>query len=159
MSAKAIPEGFNSVTPHIVVRDVAKALAFYKAAFGAESGAIHYMPDGKTVMHAEMRLGNSTVMMAEENPQWGSKSPLSLGGTPVTLHYYVKDVDACFSQATKVGATAAMPPADMFWGDRYAQVVDPFGHRWSIATHMKDLTPEEMAKAAQEAMAKMGGKT
>jgi uncharacterized glyoxalase superfamily protein PhnB len=158
MSVKPIPDGFTAVTPHIIVRDVPKAIAFYQAAFGAETKRLHHGPDGKSIMHAEIRIGSAPVMMAEENPQWGSKSPLLLGGTPVTLHLYVKDVDGTFNQATKAGATAAMPPMDMFWGDRYAQVVDPFGHRWSIAAHIKDLTDAEMAKAAQEAFAKMGSK-
>jgi uncharacterized glyoxalase superfamily protein PhnB len=157
-SVKAIPDGFQTVTPHIVVRDVAKAIAFYQAAFGAEQCHVMYMPDGKTVMHAEIRIGNSPVMMAEECPQWGSASPLALGNSPVTLHLYVKDVDTMFKQAVAAGAKPTMPPMDMFWGDRYSKVTDPYGHHWGIATHTKDLTPEEMAKGAQEAFAQMAAK-
>jgi PhnB protein len=159
-SVKPIPDGFTTVTPHLVARDVVKAIAFYEKAFGAERGGIMFMPDGKTVMHAQIRIGNSNLMMAEESAQYGSLSPLTLGNSPVVLHLYVKDVDATFKQAVAAGATVKMPPIDMFWGDRYAQVVDPFGHKWSIATHTKDLTPEQMGKAAEEAMAQMaaGGK-
>jgi uncharacterized glyoxalase superfamily protein PhnB len=155
-SVKPIPDGFHAITPHIVVRDVEKAIAFYETAFGAEKICVMHMPDGKTVMHAEIRIGNSPVMMAEESPDGGSVSPLSLGGkNSVTLHIYVKDADATFNRAVAAGATPKMPPTDMFWGDRYGQVIDPFGHRWSIATHVKDLTPEQMGCAAQEAFAQM----
>jgi uncharacterized glyoxalase superfamily protein PhnB len=153
--AKPVPDGFHTLCPHIIVRDVAKAIAFYKAAFGAEEVAVHYMPDGKTVMHAQIRIGDSPVLMAEESEKWGCKSPLMLGATPVSLHLYVKDADAAFDRAVKAGATAAMPLADMFWGDRYGKVIDPFGHHWSIATHQKDMTPEETSRAAQEFFARM----
>jgi PhnB protein len=146
---------FHAVTPHIVVRDVVKAIAFYEAAFGAENVHVMFMPDGKTVMHAQIQIGSSPVMLAEECPEWGSMSPLSLGKTPVTLHLYVKDADATFAKAVKAGATPTMPPADMFWGDRYGKVTDPFGHAWSIATHTKDLTPQEMERGAREAFAQM----
>ncbi len=108
--SSAIPAGFHTITPHMIVRDVAKALAFYKNVFGAETESLHFMPDGKTVMHAKMRIGDSSVLMAEENPQWGTHSPLSLGNTPVSLHLYVKDVDATFNQAVAAGAKPAMPP-------------------------------------------------
>jgi uncharacterized glyoxalase superfamily protein PhnB len=154
-SVKPIPDGFHTVSPHIIVRDVPKAIAFYKAAFGAEQEVVHTMPDGKTVMHAQIRIGDSTILMAEEAPQWGCKSPLMLGGTPISLHISVKDADAAFDRAVKAGATVAMPLADMFWGDRYGKVTDPFGHHWSIATHIKDLTEAEVARGAQEAFAKM----
>jgi PhnB protein len=155
---KSVPGGYHTVTPHMVVRDVKKAMAFYQSAFGAEPGEIHYTPDGKTVIHAQIQIGDSRVMLAEESPHWGNLSPLTLGNTPISLHIYAKDCDATFNQAVAAGATVKMPPADMFWGDRYAQVTDPFGHRWSIATHLKDMTPEEMAKGAQEAFAKMAEK-
>ena len=154
-TVKPIPDGFHTLSPHIVVRDVAKAIAFYQAAFGAEKVHVHYMPDGKTVMHAQIRIGDSPVLIAEECEQWGSKSPLLLGATPVKLHLYVKDADAVFDRAVNAGATVTMPMADMFWGDRYGMVVDPFGHQWSIATHTKDMTPDEMARAAQDAMVRM----
>jgi uncharacterized glyoxalase superfamily protein PhnB len=155
-NVKPIPDGYTSITPHIVVRDVVKAIAFYQNAFGAEQVCVHYMPDGKTVMHAEIKIGNAHVLMAAENPQWDCNSPLNLDNkSPVSLHLYVKDVDAAFAQAVKAGATGAMPPVDMFWGDRFSKVVDPFGHRWTIATHVADLSPEEVAKAGQEFFAKM----
>jgi PhnB protein len=155
-NVQVIPDGYHAITPHLVVRDVRKAIAFYKSAFGAEEISLHTMPDGKTVMHGEICIGNSRILMAEENPQWGCVSPLGLGGkSPVSLHLYVKDCDATFNQAVKAGATPAMPPADMFWGDRFSKVVDPFGHQWSIATHIKDMTEAEVAKAGAEFFAKM----
>jgi PhnB protein len=153
-SAKFIPDGYRTISPHLIVRDVRKAIAFCKAAFGAEQTALHLMPDG-TAMHASIQIGDSAVLFAEESPAWKNLSPLTLGNSPVSLHMYVKDVDATFKQAVAAGATATMPPADMFWGDRYAKVVDPFGHHWSIATHQKDLTEAEIGKAAQEFFAKM----
>jgi uncharacterized glyoxalase superfamily protein PhnB len=152
--AKTVPAGYSSVTPHMIVRDVQKALAFYQSVFGAETEELHFMPDGKTVMHAKMRIGDSRVLMAEENPQWGTVSPLTLGNSPMGLHIYVKDVDAVFNQAVAAGAQPAMPPGDMFWGDRYSKVIDPFGHHWSIATRIKDMTPEEITKAGDEFFAK-----
>jgi uncharacterized glyoxalase superfamily protein PhnB len=154
-TSKVVPAGYSSVTPHMIVRDVNKALAFYQSVFGAETEEIHYMPDGKTVMHAKMRIGDSRLLLAEESPQWGSLSPLTLGNSPIGLHIYVKDVDATFNVAVKAGAKPAMPPADMFWGDRFGKVIDPFGHHWSIATHLRDMTPEEIARAGQEFFAKM----
>jgi PhnB protein len=154
-SAKPIPDGFHTVTPYIVVRDVAKAIAFYQTAFGAEEVCKHYMPDGKTIMHAEIKIGDSHIMMSEESPQWKSVSPLILGNTPVGLHLYVKDVDAAFNQAVKAGATPMMPPMDMFWGDRFGKLSDPFGHHWSMATHLKDMTEAEVAEAGKEFFSKM----
>lgn len=147
-----IPEGYRSVTPHIVVRGADKAVEFYKSAFGAEELFRMPGPDGK-LMHAELKIGDSIVMIADEFPEWGSNSPLTIGGSPVTLHLYVEDCDAAFNRAVETGATVKMAPNDAFWGDRYAQVVDPFGHVWSVATHVKDVTPEEMGAA----MAAMGG--
>lgn len=154
-TAKPVPDGFHTLCPHIIVRDVTKAIAFYKAAFGAEQVNVHYMPDGNTVMHAQIRIGDSPILMAEENEQWGTKSPLLFGASPVSLHLYVKDADALFNRAVKAGATVAMPIADMFWGDRYGKVVDPFGHHWSIATHIEDLTEEQMVQGAKEMFARM----
>jgi uncharacterized glyoxalase superfamily protein PhnB len=109
-------------------------------------------PDGKGVMHAEMKLGNSLIMLGEEAPQMGAVSPESLGGSGVGLHLYVEDVDAAYAKAVEAGCTAQMPPADMFWGDRFSKVVDPFGHQWSLATHTEDLSDEEMMKRMAEAM-------
>ena len=155
MAAKAIPDGFTSITPHLVIKGAAKALDFYKKAFGAEEVMRLECPETGAMMHAEMRIGNAVVMLADEFPTMGVVSPSTLGGSGVTIHLYVQDVDAAFKKAVAAGATAAMPPMDMFWGDRYSKVVDPFGHSWSIATHKKDVTPEE-CMAGMKAMAQQG---
>jgi uncharacterized glyoxalase superfamily protein PhnB len=139
---------FRSVTPHIVVGDAAAAIDFYQRAFGAVERFRLPAADGKHVMHAEIMIGDTVVMMAEETPDYPSKSPLSLGGSPVSLHLYVPNTDAVYSRALAAGATGTMPPQDMFWGDRFSQVTDPFGHKWSIATHMRDPSPAEMAAGA-----------
>jgi PhnB protein len=148
MSAKPVPH--NAVIPHLVVRDAAKAIDFYKAAFGAEEVCRHHLPDGKTIMHAEIKFGDIRLFLGEEAPQWGCTSPLLLGNTSVVLHLYVKDVDAAVARAARAGATVTMPPADMFWGDRFGKVTDPFGHQWGMATHVKDLTDAEIAAAGRE---------
>jgi uncharacterized glyoxalase superfamily protein PhnB len=150
----SIPEGFHAVTPHVVIRDAAKAIDFYKRAFGAEEICRMPGPEGK-IMHAEIRIGDSVLMIGEEFPGM-CLGPQTLGGTPVTLHLYVKDADAAFNKAVAAGCKVTMPLADMFWGDRYGKLTDPFGHAWSIATHKQDVTPEECAKLGAEAMAKMG---
>ena len=150
-ASKAIPDGMHTLTPHIVCEGASDAIAFYQKAFNAQELARLPGPDGK-VMHAAIRIGDSVMMLMDDFPQWGSLGPKALKGTPVTLHLYVQDVDAALKQAVAAGAQLTMPAADMFWGDRYGQVVDPFGHRWSIATHKQDLTPEEI----QQNMAKMG---
>jgi uncharacterized glyoxalase superfamily protein PhnB len=149
-SVKKIPDGMHSVTPHIICAGAAAAIEFYKKAFGAVEMARLPGPDGK-IMHAAVKIGNSVVMLADEFPDWGCLGPLALKGTPVTIHLYVEDADAVFATAVAAGATVKMPMSDMFWGDRYGVVIDPCGHNWSIATHIKDLTPEEIAKAGQEA--------
>jgi uncharacterized glyoxalase superfamily protein PhnB len=150
-TVKPIPEGFHTLTPHIIVKDADKAIDFYKRAFGAEEIARMPGPDGKTIMHAELKIGDSMLMLAGEFPEMGCLSPLSVGGTAVTLHLYVEDVDAATERAVKAGATLKMPVADMFWGDRYGAVTDPFGHQWSIATHTQDLSVEEVIKGAEKA--------
>jgi uncharacterized glyoxalase superfamily protein PhnB len=158
---KPIPEGFHSLTPHLTVEGAAAAIEFYKKAFGAVELGRMAAQDGKRLMHAMIRIGDSMLMLADAFPEMGSKGPKALGGSSVTVHLYVPDSDKVFAQAVAAGATVAMPIADMFWGDRYGVVADPFGHRWSIATKKKDLTPEEMgaaAKAAMAAMAKPGKK-
>ena len=149
---KAIPEGYHSITPYLAIRDAAKAITFYQEAFGATQMFRMDGPDGK-VGHAELRIGDSVLMLSDENPQGGCASPSSLNGTTVTIFLYVEDVDATFNQAVKAGAKVAMPVADMFWGDRHGQLIDPFGHRWSIATRKEDLTPQEVAERAQKAFA------
>ena len=151
---KAVPEGFHTLTPHLTVRDADKALEFYKNALGAEVLNVARMPDGK-VLHAMLRIGDSMLMLNDEFPEMGGLSPLSTGGTGVTIHIYSEDVDAAFNRAVGAGAQVKMPLMDQFWGDRYGIVADPFGHQWSIATHTKDLSPEELQRAQDEAMAKM----
>ena len=150
-AVKPIPDGFHTLTPHIVVKGCAQAIEFYKKAFGAEELSRHPLPDG-SIMHAMIRIGDSMVMMNDEFPQMGAKGPASIGGTPVTLHLYVADADKAWERAVAAGATVRMPIADMFWGDRYGVVSDPFGHSWSIATHKEDLTPEQMMAKMQAAM-------
>lgn len=152
MSLASIPAGFHSLTPHLVCAGAANALAFYAKAFGATELSRTPGPDGR-LMNASTRIGDSIVMLVDEMPEWGAFGPLALKGSPVTIHLYVEDADAAYAQAVAAGATAVMPLADMFWGDRYGVVVDPFGHKWSIATHQRDVTPEEMAQA----MASMPG--
>lgn len=149
-SVQKRPERFHSVTPHIVVGDGDAAIAFYTKAFGAEELFRMAAPDGR-LMHAEIMIGDSVVMIASEMPECGSQSPKALGGTPVALHVYVDDVDQAYDRAVAAGATGTMPPEDMFWGDRYGRLEDPFGHVWSLATHIKDPTPEEMEVAAKAA--------
>ncbi|MBI4161449.1 MAG: VOC family protein [Acidobacteria bacterium] len=153
---KAIPDGWHTVTPHLVLNDTAAALGFYKKAFGAEEINRMPGPGGHGVMHAEVRIGNSMIMMADEYPSLGHRSPKSMGGTTFTIHLYVEDVDRVFDRAVKAGCKVEMPVSDMFWGDRYAKLLDPFGHRWSIATHTQDLTPKEIEKGAAEFFAKAG---
>ena len=150
---KPIPAGYHSVTPAIVVRDAAAAIDFYKKAFGAEEIDRMPGPDG-SIMHAEIRIGDSILMLGEENEQWGTKSPLSLNGVHGSLHIYVEDADAAFNRALKAGATVRYPLEDAFWGDRYGKVTDPFGHEWGLATRVKDMTKAEMEKAGKEWMAK-----
>jgi PhnB protein len=154
--AQPIPKGYQTVTPHLVVRDAARAIEFYKKAFGATEVSVMEMPGGK-IGHAELKIGDSRIMLAEEFPG-GTRSPESLGGTTVNLHLYFKDVDSAFQQAVAAGAKVDMPPTDMFWGDRYGKLTDPFGHSWGLATHIKDVTPEEMQKGAEAAFAKMRAK-
>lgn len=152
--AKQIPEGFHTVTPYLVVRDAAGAIDFYKKAFGAEElFRLEGLP-GK-IGHAEIKIGDSIIMLSDEMPGGDCRSPQSLGGTAVNIVLYVKDVDQVFNQAVSAGAKVSMPLADMFWGDRFGQVTDPFGHSWSLATHKEDVPPEELRKRHQAAMAEM----
>lgn len=147
---RAIPEGYHTVTPYLVVRDAARAIDFYKRAFGATEVMRMPGPGGK-VMHAEIQIGDSRIMLGDENPQMGAKSPQALNGSPVSLFLYVEDVDAVYKQAVAAGAKQTMPPQDMFWGDRYGKLDDPFGHQWGVATHKEDVAPEEMTKRAAAA--------
>jgi PhnB protein len=154
-SVKAAPEGYHTVTPTLTVQDVDKAIGFYKRAFGAEERRRFLGPDEKSIIHAEVKIGNSIIMLGEEHAEMGCRGPQSLGGTPVGLYLYVDDVDHVFARAVSAGAKADMPVADMFWGDRYGQVTDPFGHKWNLATHKEDFTPEEMRKRAGAFFAQM----
>ncbi len=151
--AKGIPEGFGTLTAHLVVEGAADAMDFYKRAFGAEDLGRMPMPDGKRLMHGLMKLGDSMLMLVDAFREFGVKGPKELGGSPVTLHVYVSDADKAFQKALDAGCSVAMPMADMFWGDRYGKVKDPFGHEWSIATKIKDLTPAEMEAAQKAAFA------
>lgn len=151
-----IPPGMHSITPHLVCAGAAEAIEFYKKAFGANEGGRLAGPDGR-LMHAHLTIGDSSLMLVDEMPEWKCLGPKALGGSPVTIHLYVKDVDAVFAQAVAAGAQPTMPVADMFWGDRYGQVVDPFGHKWSIATHVRDMSPDEIAKGATDANCGDGG--
>jgi uncharacterized glyoxalase superfamily protein PhnB len=154
--AKPIPDGFHTITPHLAVTGAAKAIDFYKKAFGAEELGRHPTPDGR-LMHAMIKIGDSFVMMADCFPEMGGpcRSPQDLGGTGVTLNLYTTDCDKVFNQAVAAGAKVLMPLMDMFWGDRYGQVVDPFGHIWAISTHKEDVPPAELEKRGREAMAQM----
>jgi uncharacterized glyoxalase superfamily protein PhnB len=153
---KPVPEGFHTITPHLVIRGAGQAIEFYKKAFGAEVGCQMLGPDGQLVMHAELKIGDSVLMLCDEFPQMQRYvSPTQLGGTTIAMHIYTEDVDKAFERAVAAGATASMPVMDTFWGDRYGRVTDPFGHEWSMATHKEDLTPEEIQKGAQEFFSKM----
>ncbi len=154
MAVKPIPEGYRSVTPYLAVDDAAAAIEFYKRALGATERSRMPSPDGR-IAHAELEIGDSLIMLSDPFPQSQAKSPKELGGTTGGVFLYVEDVDAAFQQATDAGAIVTMPLEDMFWGDRFGSLMDPFGHHWSLATHKEDLTEEEMAERGQAAMAAM----
>jgi PhnB protein len=149
---KPVPEGMRTVTPHLVCAGAAEAIEFYKKAFGAIEMARLPGPQGK-IMHAMIRIGDSAVMLVDEFPERGSLSPKSLKSSPVTIHLYVDNVDTTVERAVKAGAKVTMAVADMFWGDRYGQLVDPFGHHWSVGTHIRDVSMEEMRQAMHKASA------
>jgi PhnB protein len=146
-----IPEGFHSVTPYLVIRDAAKAIEYYKKAFGAVERFRMPLPGGK-IAHAEIQIGDSIIMLSDENLEWGNSSPQALNGTPVGIFVYVPDVDATFKQALAAGGKEKMAVANQFWGDRYGKLTDPFGHEWSLATHVEDVAPEEMEERMKKAM-------
>jgi uncharacterized glyoxalase superfamily protein PhnB len=152
---KPVPEGFHTVTPHLVIKGAVEAIEFYKKAFGAEEISKMPGPDGR-LMHAAVKIGDSIVFLVDEAPQWGNRGPQSLGGTPVGIHLYVEDVDAVFQRAVAAGGTVKMPLEDMFWGDRYGVVTDPFGHNWSLASRRENLTSDQIAKNAQAFFVKGG---
>ena len=151
MAVHHIPDGYHSVIPYLVIKGAASAIEFYKEAFRAEEVMRMPAPDG-TIGHAELKIGDSHIMLADEHPGMGQLSPQTIGGTPVSIMIYVPDVDACFNAAIAGGATERRPLEDQFYGDRSGMVTDPFGHTWMISTHFEDVTPEEM----QKRMAAMG---
>jgi PhnB protein len=146
---KAIPDGMHTVTPHLICDGAAAAIEFYKKAFGAVENVRLPMPGGK-LMHASIRIGDSTVMLVDEMPEWGSFGPKALKGASVVIHLYVEDADAVVKRAVDAGAKIKLEVQDMFWGDRYGQVEDPFGHLWSVGTHVRDVSPDEMRQAMEK---------
>jgi len=156
--AKHIPQGFQTATPYLTLNDTARAIEFYKRAFGAQEVMRMDAPGGK-IGHAEIKIGDSKIMLADEMPGMSGKSPHSLGGTTSGIFLYVEDVNKVFNQAVSAGGQVETPVADMFWGDRFGKLKDPFGHSWMVATHKEDVAPAEMAKRMQEAEAKMSQKT
>jgi PhnB protein len=156
MSVQPIPEGYHSVQPYLAVDDAAKAIDWYKQAFGATERFRMNGPGG-TIGHAELQIGDSVVMLSDPFPQASTKPPKELGGTSSSVMLYVEDVDGTVKQAVDAGATVTMEVSDQFWGDRFGSVTDPFGHSWGIATHVEDVPPDEMEKRAADAMAAMAG--
>lgn len=154
-AARPIPEGLHAVTPHLAVNGAAEAIEFYKRAFGAREVARSAGPDGKSVIHAEIRIGDSAIFLADVFPGMGPQSPKTLGNTSVILNLYVENADAVYDRAVKAGGQVVMPIADAFWGDRYGQISDPFGHVWAIATRKEDLSSEEMAQRSAAFFAQM----
>ena len=144
-----IPDGMHTVTPHLICAGAAEAIEFYKNAFGAVEQSRMLGADGK-VMHASIQIGDSIIMLNDEMPEWGTFGAKHFKGSPVTIHLYVENADAIFEQAVRAGAKVTVPLADTFWGDRYGKVEDPFGHQWSIGTHVRDVSPEEMQKAMEQ---------
>jgi PhnB protein len=155
MGVKPIPEGYHTATPYLAVDDAAEALEYYKKAFGAKERGRMEAPDGK-IGHAEIQIGDSLVMLSDPFPQASTRTPKELGGTTASVFLYVENVDAFVQRAVDAGATVSMEVADQFWGDRFGTITDPFGHSWSVATHIEDVPPEEMAERAKAAMAAMG---
>jgi PhnB protein len=153
--AKPIPDGYHTLTPALTVKNGGEAIEFYKRALGAEEIMQFPGPDGR-LMHAEMKIGDSRFMLGEEMPEQGCRAPVSVVAASSSLYVYVHDVDKAFRRAVEGGAKALMPPTDMFWGDRFGQVEDPSGHRWGLATHKEDPSPEEMARRQKEFFAQMG---
>jgi len=154
---RAVPEGAHTITPHLSVREGSKAIEFYQKAFGAEVRGVHKTPDGK-IMHASLKIGDSTLMLADEFPGMGTPAPQTLGGSPVVLNINVEDVDALWNRAVAAGAKVTMPLANQFWGDRYGVIADPFGHSWALFAHVEDVAPEELERRAKAAFGEMAKK-
>lgn len=155
MATNPIPEGYHSLTPSLIVRDAARAIEFYKKVFGAEETLRLAMPDG-SIAHAEVRIGDSILMLADESPQWGTRSPESIGGSGSGIMLYVEDVDAVFRRAIENGASEVSPVENQFYGDRSGQLQDPFGHRWTIATNVEVVPEDEMNRRMEQFLASMG---
>jgi uncharacterized glyoxalase superfamily protein PhnB len=156
--AKTVPEGYHTVTPALIVKNGAEAIEFYQRAFGAQELMRFSGPDGKGIMHAEIQVGDSRIMLGDEQPSMGCLAPASVAGPTSSLYLYLPDVDAAFRRAVAAGAKVLMPVTDMFWGDRFGQVEDPSGHRWGLATHVEDPSPEEMTRRQREFFASMSKK-
>jgi PhnB protein len=154
MAVKPIPEGYQTLSPSLIVDPASEAIEYYKRAFGATERGIMRGPDGK-IAHAELQIGDSVLMLSDPYPMQNAKAPKELGGTSVAIFMYVEDVDSAFKQAVDAGGTSTMEPDDMFWGDRFAALMDPFGHAWALATHVEDVPPEEMEERGRAAMAAM----
>lgn len=160
VAVKPIPDGYHTITPMLTVRYADRAIDFYRRAFGAEELGRMHGPDGKTVMHAELKIGNSRLFLCDEVPEMDCRGPETLGGSATGIYLYVRDVDATFHKAVEAGATVKRPLEDMFWGDRTGSVLDPFGHTWDLATHRQDVPPQEMKRRGEEFFRKMeGGKS
>jgi PhnB protein len=156
MAVQPVPEGYHTITPYLAVENASEAIDFYKRALGAKE-RVRMPGPGGSVMHAELEIGDSVVMLSDPFPQASTKPPKELGGTSVSIMVYVDNIDSLYKQAIDAGATSLMEPDDMFWGDRFGSVQDPFGHSWTIATHVEDVSPEEMQKRSQEFMSAMAG--
>lgn len=151
MTVSPIPAGFHTLTPYLVVDGAAEAIEFYKKAFGAVEISVSRMPDSDRIMNAQIQIGDSMLMLNDEFPEFGSVGPQKVGGSPVSVHIYVTNVDEVYQRAVDAGATPTMPVSDTFWGDRFGALTDPFGHKWSIATHIKDMTVEDYEAGMKEA--------
>jgi PhnB protein len=156
MAVKPVPDGYHTATPYLIVQGAARALEFYKQAFGATE-LMRFDGPGGRVGHAEIRIGNSPIMLADEHPEMGARGPRTIGGSPISILLYVEDVDACVARAVAAGATVRRPVKDQFYGDRSGMIEDPFGHVWSIATHTEDVSHEEMQRRAAAFMKQQGG--
>ena len=145
-----VPRGFRTITPHLTVNDAAAAIEFYKEAFGAIENSRSYAPNGTTIVHSELKIGNSLILLSDEFPEFGILSPTSIGGSSITLHLYVEDVNVVWEQAVASGAVELMPLQDAFWGDRFGKVIDPFGHYWSLASRIETVNSKEIARRLHE---------
>jgi PhnB protein len=156
MAVQPVPEGYHTITPYLAVDDASAAIDFYQRAFGAKE-RVRMPGPGDAIMHAELEIGDSLVMLSDPFPQASTRTPKELGGTSVNIFVYVDNIDELYKQAIDAGASSLMEPDDMFWGDRFGSVQDPFGHSWTIATHIEDVAPEEMEKRSQAWMEQMAG--